>query len=116
MRRSHWWVGWSAFSARRCLRISSTLPSGSPVRQLLAKFQAPLAERFGGHDCAADEQQFFHLPMAAIAVELQPGGAAWLMLSPVNRTPPRLHQLIAVVNARQKCPGMITDRNYKSYD
>ena len=27
MHHSHWWVGWGEFSARRCIRISSTLPS-----------------------------------------------------------------------------------------
>jgi len=42
----------------------------------LTKFQAPLADRFVGHDYAADEQQFFHVTMAETEVEIPPDGVA----------------------------------------
>jgi hypothetical protein len=57
----------------------------------LAKLQALLTDRFVGHDCTANEQQFCHVTMAEAEVDIQP---ARLMLSPGNRTPPKLHKLI----------------------
>jgi hypothetical protein len=51
-----------------------------------------MTDRFVGHDYTADAQQFFHVTMAE--AEVNYSQTARLMLSPGNRTPPKLHKLI----------------------
>ena len=56
------------------------------VRQLLAKLQAPLTDRFVRHDDTADEQQFFRATMAEAEVNLQPESAADALARKPNPT------------------------------
>jgi hypothetical protein len=45
-----------------------------------------VANRFVGHDYAADEQHFFHVTMAETAVEIQPDGVADALTREPNPT------------------------------
>jgi hypothetical protein len=45
-----------------------------------------MADRFVGHDYAADEQHFFHVTMAKTAVEIQPDGVADALTQEPNPT------------------------------
>jgi len=52
----------------------------------LAKLQAPLPDRFVGHDYTADEQQFFHVTRAEAEVNIQPDSAADALAREPNPT------------------------------